>query len=177
MKMKVWAIVKGTDTKPSVGDANLRDWLKDEQQAAGIIFLGLQDGQKSQIEAHLDDPKAMWEKLKQIHVQKRPSTRFNAYNALLSIQKVEDESLPSLTARIEKCMQDIKNLRPTPFTITELDEDLMSMAMVRALPSEYSSFVSSLILLPQSLNTFGMHAFFSLQFLLPDALALPRALF
>ena len=149
MKMKVWGIVKATDTKPPDGDANLRDWLKDEQQAAGLIFLGLQDGQKSQIEAYLDDPKLMWETLASIHVQKRPSPRFNAYNSLLSITKAEDESLPSITTRIEKAMQDIRNLRPHHFTITDLDEDLMSMAMVRALPSEYRSFVSSLILLPQ----------------------------
>jgi hypothetical protein len=46
-------------------------------------------------------------------------------------------------------MQEIKNLRPQSFTIDDLDKDLMSMAMVCALPQEYSSFVSSLILLPQ----------------------------
>ena len=52
LDMKAYLMkMKGTDTKPPDGDANLRDWLKDEQQAAGLIFLGLQDGQKSQIEA------------------------------------------------------------------------------------------------------------------------------
>ena len=44
MQKKVWAIVKGTDEKPSSGDANLRDWLKDEQLAAGVIYLGLEEG-------------------------------------------------------------------------------------------------------------------------------------
>lgn len=149
MQKKVWAIVKGTDVKPSPGDSDLRDWLKDEQLAAGVIYLGLEEGQKSQVEDFLDDPKHMWEALEAIHVQKRPSTRFNAYNSLLSISKQENESLPSLTARVEKAMQEVKNLRPTGFLITDLDEDLMCMAMVRSLPSEYRSFVSSLILLPQ----------------------------
>jgi gag-polypeptide of LTR copia-type len=149
MQKKVWAIVKGTDIKPSPGDDNLRDWLKDEQLAAGVIYLGLVNDQKSQVEDYLEDPKKMWEELESIHVQKRPSTRFNAYNSLLSISKQEQESLLSLTARIEKGMQEIKNLRPQSFTIDDLDKDLMSMAMVRALPQEYSSFVSSLILLPQ----------------------------
>lgn len=158
MQKKVWAIVKGTDEKPSSGDANLRDWLKDEQLAAGVIYLGLEEGQKSQIEDFLDDPKCMWEALEAIHVQKRPSTRFNAYNSLLSIIKQDTESLPSLTARIEKAMQEVriekamqevKNLQPESFSITDLDGDLMCMAMIRSLPSEYRSFVSSLVLLPK----------------------------
>src|ERR1700749_154430 len=63
MQKKVWAIVKGTDVQPSPGDANLRDWLKDEKLAAGVIYLGLQEGQKSQIEDFLDDPKKMWMEL------------------------------------------------------------------------------------------------------------------
>src|SRR6202000_697802 len=78
-----------------------------------------------------------------------PATRFNAYNTLLSIQKDEKESLPSLTARVEKAMQEIKGTRPDAFTISDLDGDLMCLALTRPLPPQYSSFVSSLILLPQ----------------------------
>src|ERR1700742_3911264 len=149
MQKKVWGIVSGKDPKPSPGDAILRDWLKDEGVASGLIYLGVEDGQKSQIEDFLDDPKKMWETLEAIHVQKRPTTRFIAYNSLLSITKQDDESLPSLTSRIEKSMQEIKSLRPKAFTIDDLDDDLVSMTMVRSLPSEYQSLVSSLILLPQ----------------------------
>ena len=135
MQKKVWAIVKGTDIKPPPGDDGYREWVKDEQLAAGAIYLGLEDGQKSQIESIMDDPKKVWEELAAIHVQKRPSTRFNSYNTLFSISKLQDESLPSLTARIEKAMQDIKNLRPSTFTLDDLDADLMSMAMVRIFTS------------------------------------------
>ena len=149
MQKKVWAIVKGTDVKPSSQDDGLREWLKEEQLAAGAIYLALEDSQKSQIEDIMDDPKKMWQELESIHVQKCPSTRFNSYNSLLSISKLPDESLPALTARIEKGMQEIKNLRPSGFSLDDSDADIMSMAMVHALPQEYSSFVSSLILLPK----------------------------
>ena len=74
MQKKVWAIVKGTDVKPSSGDSGLREWLKDEQLAAGVIYLGLEEGQKSQVEDILDEPKKMWDLLESIHVQKCPST-------------------------------------------------------------------------------------------------------
>ena len=46
-------------------------------------------------------------------------------------------------------MQQVKNLRPSSFTIADLDDELASMAMIRALGPEYKNFVDSLILLPQ----------------------------
>ena len=149
MQKKVWFIVSGEDSRPSPGSPDLRDWLKDKQSASGIIFLGLEDAQKPQVQALLDDPEAMWKMLESLHVFKRPATRFNAYNALLGIQKAENESLPALTARVEKAMQEIKQTRPKAFTIDDLDSDLMCMALTRSLPSQYSNFISSLILLPQ----------------------------
>ena len=130
MQKKVWSIVSGLDLKPASDASHYRDWIKDQQSAAGIIFLGLEDDQKHQIQDVLDDPKAMWTKLESIHVQKRPSTHFNAYNALLSIAKLPDEPLPSLTSRIEKAMQEVKYLCPKSFSIDSLDNDLLCMAMV-----------------------------------------------
>jgi len=149
IQKKVWAIVKGTDIKPAAGDDGYREWIKDEQLAAGAIYLGLEEGQKSQIVEFMEDPKKMWEVLESIHVQKHPSTRFNSYNSLLSITKLPEESLPALTARIKKAMLEIKNLCSDNFTLDDLDADLKSMAMIRALPDEYQSFVSSLVLLPK----------------------------
>ena len=146
---KVWMVVSGLHSKPASTASNYMDWLEKEEVAAGMIYLALEDDQKVQVETYQDDPRKMWETLESIHIQKRPSTRFNAYNTLLSISKQDQESLPALTARIEKAMAEIKNLRPQFFSLNDLDEDLMSMTMIRALPAEYRSFVSSLILLPQ----------------------------
>ena len=70
IQKKVWAIVKGTDTQPSPGSSELKDWLKDEQLAAGVIYLALEEGKKSKIEDFLDNPRRMWEELLSIHVQK-----------------------------------------------------------------------------------------------------------
>lgn len=59
----------------------------------------------------------------------------------------ENDSLSSLMTKIEAAMQKIKNLRPDPFTLADLDKELVSMTMIRALPSSYASFASSLQLL------------------------------
>ena len=65
--------MKGTDIKPPPGDADLGSWLKDEQLEAGVIYLGLEEGQILQVEDFLDDPRCMCEELESIHVEK-PST-------------------------------------------------------------------------------------------------------
>ena len=94
-----------------------------------------------------DDPVKMWIKLEEIHMAKRAGARFNAYDDLFSIRKKEEESLMSLTNRIDTAMHTIQNLRPTDFTLAKLDDELLSMAMICSLPTEYSNFVSSLLLM------------------------------
>ena len=44
-------------------------------------------------------------------------------------------------------MIQVKNLRPKDFKLEDLDEELVCMAMIRALPSEFDFFASSLQLL------------------------------
>src|SRR3979490_1276533 len=58
-----------------------------------------------------------------------------------------DESLQSLMNRVNQAAISIQNLHPSPFTLTQMDEELTCMAMIRALPQEYSSFVSATLLL------------------------------
>ena len=55
----------------------------------------------------------------------------------------------ALMARIDQAMQNIRNLRPPIFSINDLDDELISMAMISALPQGYSLFHSSLLLLEQ----------------------------
>ncbi|KZT30330.1 hypothetical protein NEOLEDRAFT_1054514, partial [Neolentinus lepideus HHB14362 ss-1] len=102
----------------------VQDWEKRKGQASGQIWLAVEDGQKQ-----------------------KPGTCFNAYDALLGLRKLEGESLTSLMARADKAMQDIHVLHLKDFTIESLDNDLTSMALIRALPAEYNNFVSSLLLL------------------------------
>ncbi|KAI0039705.1 hypothetical protein FA95DRAFT_1612364 [Auriscalpium vulgare] len=77
-----------------------------------------------------DNPVVMWNRLEVFYVTKRPIGRFNTYDDLFSIRKEENETLSALTTRIEA---------------TALQ--LVCMAMIRALPSEFQSFCSALLLL------------------------------
>ncbi|KAG0693050.1 hypothetical protein DFH29DRAFT_1007700 [Suillus ampliporus] len=103
------------------------------------------------IDAVQDDPVSIWSTLASIHVQQRPGARFNAWDDFFSIRKQPDESLSTLIARIEDGMSKIQELRPKdsakPYSIADLDAELVCMTMVRSLGEEYSHFASSLMLL------------------------------
>ena len=56
-----------------------------------------------------------------------------------------------MAVHIEQAMGNIKNLHPKDFTIEKLDDELQCMALIQALPEEYSHF-STLLLLLDSLD-------------------------
>jgi hypothetical protein len=88
----------------------------------------------------------MWTKLEKINMGKKAGACFNAYDDLFNIRKKE-ESLMSLTNRIDSAVYTIKNLHPQGFSLEKFDEELTSMAMICSLPDDYASFVSSLLVM------------------------------
>ena len=126
----------------------LDDWDELNDQGSGELYLYLSDSQKVHVRGLEDDLAKMWTSLETLHVQKRPATRFNAYSALLSIHKLDTETLPSLITRVEAALQNCKDVADTNMKVDTLYEDLASMALIRALPASYSSFVSTAVLLP-----------------------------
>ena len=77
-----------------------------------------------------DDPCKMWAQLERVHLQRRPGVRFNAYDALLSIRKLPDESLQAFMARVDKAMQEIKELRDAEFTLDKMANELVCMTLL-----------------------------------------------
>ena len=145
-------IVQGTESRPSFtppldsGERReLRDYDARVDSAAGEIWNCVEREQQTHLEAIRDDPEAMWRKLESVHMQKRPGTRFNTYNALLSLSKSEDESLSTLSTRASQLKSDMKALHPPSFDISKLDDELVLMALIRALPAEYNALRQTLL--------------------------------
>ncbi len=86
------------------------------EKAAGAIFRAVESSQRGLI-SQLDDPKAMWDALAAHHEQKRPATRFASYEALLGVQKHDDETLPALAMRVEKLLSAAQNAKSTDFSL------------------------------------------------------------
>ncbi|KAF9242397.1 hypothetical protein BU15DRAFT_44056, partial [Melanogaster broomeanus] len=122
----LWRLVVGTEARPSDAAAQPA-WDAKQDKAAGELMLNLEPDQRVHIRAHQDDPTAAWTALASLYVQQKPGTRFLAYDEFFSIRKKEEESLPVLTARIEQAMSRIQELRPSKFTLTDLDDELTCM--------------------------------------------------
>ena len=73
-----------------------------------------------------------------------PSLAF--YDEFLSITKQPDEPLPSLVARVEEGLQKIQSSHSETLTLADFEQELASMALIRALPEEFNNFRSSLLL-------------------------------
>ena len=132
-----WRLASGKETKPSGGDELIK-WEIKSDKAAGLIYLAVGKELQVLIRPHLEDPVAMWKALESQHVSQKPGSRFNAYNELFSITKRENESLRDMATRVETVMQQILDLHPQGFTLEKLDSELQSMALIRALPEEFT---------------------------------------
>ena len=154
---QLWRLVSGDLTRPEkpvkpdpdndTYTSKDDQWLEKAEKASGWIFLMVEPEQRIHFTGIEDNPVKMWTKLEEVHMAKQAGARFNAYDDLFSIRKKEEESLMSVTNRIDSAVRTIQNLHPKDFTLEKLDEELASMAMIRSLPDDYSSFVSSLLLM------------------------------
>ncbi|THG96406.1 hypothetical protein EW145_g7784 [Phellinidium pouzarii] len=122
---KLWRLTSGNESKPSSPPEKVELWEEKAEQAAGLIYQKLEHGMQILVQKYMDDPIKMWGELEKMQHQDNPASRFIAYDQFFSITKKEDESLTALTAR----------------------DELAAVALVRALPMEYSSFRSALLLL------------------------------
>ena len=130
----------------SDGDA-YQKWLEWVDKGAGEIYLAIEDDQKHHLGGVFDDLKKMWELLESGNQSKKPGTWFNTYDDLFSIRKLENEGLKGLIAWVAEKVWAIKDVHPQGFMLDDLDNELHLMALISALPEEYSAFVSSLMLI------------------------------
>ena len=85
--------------------------------------------------------------LKTTFIQQRTAPRFNAYHALLSVQKSESELLDRLINRVDEHIRIIKSLSPSSFTLDNLYDELAVMAIIRALPHSVDNIIHTILVL------------------------------
>jgi hypothetical protein len=137
----LWRLVSGARKKPDEKDEDkMEKWLTEADQACGIILLNLE-------ESGIEDPAAMWSTLEAIHVLKKPSNSVHALHVLLSVTKDPEDTLPAVTTKVEDATMDFMALLSKDYTLTMLIDDIKSMALLRSLPEDHASFLSSLTLM------------------------------
>ena len=97
----LWRLVSGKSLRPTTSspptaaeDELVEAWELKADRAAGQLFLMVDYSQRVHFNGIKDDPVKMWKALQDIHMQKRPGTRFNAYDDLFSIRKLRGGIAP-----------------------------------------------------------------------------------
>ncbi|KDQ07216.1 hypothetical protein BOTBODRAFT_72635, partial [Botryobasidium botryosum FD-172 SS1] len=99
-----------------------------------------------------DDPNILWTKIEEMCLNKQAGSRYNAYHALFSATKQENETALSLMNRVAQLALDTRNLRPSTWTIKDLDDELETMALLHALPDDEYTHLKANLLLAENLT-------------------------
>jgi hypothetical protein len=165
-------IIVEKEQRPTSDTMAQASWDECKMQAASAIEMTLDPENATHIHGIEGQAIEMWKKLESVHNTRTPGGRFNAMDTFFSIKKEESEDLHSLITHVKAGMQNIKALRPVSnttlsapsvtvsgggtttvalYTLETLDEELIIMALLRALPEDYNSLRSSLFI-QSSLN-------------------------
>jgi len=161
----LWRLVSGLERKPAgraevldtagnvvtpavlADEDKLERWEIKAEKAAGALKTAMSSDIRVLIRDGEDDPIFIWETLKTSFIQQRTAPRFNAYHALLSVQKQDSESLEGLINRVDEHIRIIKSLSPSSFTLDNLYDELAVMAMIRALPHSFDDVIRTISVL------------------------------
>ena len=161
----LWRLVNGSDKRPAekpetkdssgtilsqavpLDEDKLDRWETKAERAAGALKTAMSQEVKVLIRDCEDDPVLIWETLKTSFIQQRTAPRFNAYHALLSVEKSDSESLDSLINRVDEHIRVIKSLSPSSFSLDNLYDELAVMAIIRALPHSFDDVVRTISIL------------------------------
>ena len=161
----LWRLVSGQEKKPAakpeikdsrdqvvskavaLDEDKLERWEIKAERAAGALKTCMSHDVKVLIRDCEDDPILIWDTLKSSFIQQRTAPHFNAYHALLSVEKSESEALDSLINRVNEQIRVIKSLSPSSFTLDDLYDELAVMAIIRALPHSFDDVVRTISVL------------------------------
>ncbi len=165
-----YLITIGQHPEPEYADPNhltyqerkdCKEWKEIKVSAAGTIYLCLDESQKAHVKKCLDDPEEMWDTLKAIHQQQKPATWFVAYDNSSTSRRIQMSPFLISSATVSQIMSHIHALHLSHFGLQQLEEELLVMALIHALPQpEFSNFVMSLFLLSDKLTLKGLSTAF-----------------
>ena len=75
MRNGLWGVVSGKVSQPSADSDTLAKWETKREKAAGEIFLAVESDQRVHFRGLEEEPKAMWDKLEEAHLHKKPGAR------------------------------------------------------------------------------------------------------
>ena len=141
-----WLVVNEDMKKPESPGDEQRAWTIANLQAAGLIYNNVAPNIQPFIREHMGDALKMWQILEKKFQQSNATSRFIILSGLLSIQKQPEDSLSTLIGKVDNALLALKASNTTSLTLEKFQEELAYSSLIRALPDEFASFRSSLLL-------------------------------
>ena len=141
-----WLVVKGDMARPVGPNADDSAWVFANLQAAGLIYNAVSPTIQPFLRDKMDNSKAMWDTLKSKFEQKNATSRFLILSELLSVQKQPEDSLSTLIGKVDSALLALRASNSASLTLESFQEELAYSSLIRALPDEFASFRSSLLL-------------------------------
>ena len=145
-------VIDGTYVKPADNllqagiQKEIHEWNTANLNAAGLIFSNVSPTIQLFIRDALGDAKVMWKILKEKFEQTNSTIRFITVNDFLNIQKQPDESISVLIGRMDNALQRLRSSHKAELTLEAFEEELAYSTLLSALPEEFSSFRSALLI-------------------------------
>jgi hypothetical protein len=138
---KLWSIVSGWKLRPDGGSEDRPtkaqlEWDDEAERATAIIFLCLGDAAERQITG-LEDPVAIWAKLKEIYSMSGFSARCNIWVRLFSMRSTSYDSAEKYVDEIRTCCQ---LLKASGF---EVHDEIQCSALIHGLHEGYEPFIAA----------------------------------
>src|SRR5258707_13744653 len=92
----------------------------------------------------LSDPKKILGMLEELYGTPSAGTRFNAIKTFLSLSQLPDERIPAFITRVRDAQCTLINSRPSEYTVTEFDSELLTSILISGTPG-YSSLTENLL--------------------------------
>src|SRR5260221_11846618 len=92
----------------------------------------------------LTDPKKILDMLEELYGTPSAGTRFNAIKAFLSLSQLPEERIPAFITRVRDAQRTLINSRPSEYTVTEFDSELLTSVLITSTPG-YSSLTENLL--------------------------------
>ena len=131
----------------ALDEDKLERWEIKAEQAAGALKTCMSHDVKVLIQDCENDPILIWDTLRALFIQQQTAPCFNAYHALVSVEKSDSEGLDSLINRVDEHIRIIKSLSPSSFTLDDLHDELAVMAIIRALPQTFDDVMHTISIL------------------------------
>ncbi|EJD38324.1 hypothetical protein AURDEDRAFT_72182, partial [Auricularia subglabra TFB-10046 SS5] len=153
------SLITAAGAYPPADQTRAEKWHLQAEEAVGVLWEAITQRIRDDddVATAMADaqPHKMWTAIQDAAQTRNAGSRYAALIEQLDVRMKAEESLTDLYHRISLASEIRKSLRPTNYTLKNLDDELDCFTLIRALPKEYDG-LASMLFLGQGLQPFTL---------------------